>query len=436
MCRKLTKRFSLLSIVLVTTLPVIAQTNDPKGENSPYSRFGIGELRNGVNPMLRSMGSVSSAYANPFAVNTDNPASYGSLKLTTYEAGGEGGTRTITSGTQQYTTGTATLTHLNVGIPVSKHAGIAFGLRPQSRMFYNLVDTNVIPGFGQGITGSYGNGTINYGFIGAGGKYKGISLGFNFGYMFGTLTNEHTLKAYNDSVNVQNSAFRTLTKIGGIYWKGGAQYETKLSKKLSMRLGGTFTLNQDLNATRNENWLSVSRVGTTTNSSGNLVYITDTSYSQDKQKSTIVLPMSYSFGIQLFDTDKWMAGIDFTGTDWSQFRNFNNAIDSVASSTYRIAVGAEYTPNPKALRKYFQRVTYRLGFYYGNDYVELNNKVLNYYAVTGGVSLPFKRTTDRIHLGLEVGKRGNVTNVIEENFVRFYLGISLNDKWFIKRRYE
>jgi len=56
-------------------------------ENNPYSKFGIGEFVNSNNTVLRGMGNVTSAYANPFQVNSDNPASYSFLQRTTFEVG-------------------------------------------------------------------------------------------------------------------------------------------------------------------------------------------------------------------------------------------------------------------------------------------------------------------------------------------------------------
>jgi long-subunit fatty acid transport protein len=384
----------------------------------------MGEQRTPVNALLRGMGSISSAYANPYAVNTDNPASYASLKLTTYEAGGEARIRTVTTATdEKYKTGTSTLSHLTIGIPINKHLGMSFGLRPETNVFYDLADTSVRPGFGNAVAKYSGSGTVNYGFIGFGGKVKGFSLGFNFGYLFGTINNNMYLLKVDDTAKVHDAYFINSTKIGGIYWKTGAMYETKLNNKLGLRVGGTFTLNQDINARRDNYSMTV------------YTYV-DTSGSNQNVQSKFTLPMTYNLGAQLLGTDRWTVGVDYTAANWSQFRNFGQ-VDSVQDNTMKIAVGGEYTPDPSAIRKYLQRVTYRLGFYYGTDYVRLRNVDMNYYAVTGGLSLPFRRTTDRLHLALEVGQRGTTTNgLLKENFVRFALGISLNDKWFIKRKYE
>ncbi|WP_276134711.1 hypothetical protein [Polluticoccus soli] len=379
-----------------------------------------------MNTLLRGMGSISSAYSNPFAVNTDNPASYSALKLTTYEAGGEGGIRNATTGDQKYSTGSATLSHLNVGIPVAKNAGISFGLRPYSRVYYNLQDSSSEPGLGKIINEFAGSGSTSYGFVGAGGRYKGFSAGFNVGYLFGTIQTAQQLLSI-DTVKAHHSAFVNATQLGGIYWKVGAMYDGELNKKLGIRIGATLATTQTIGAERDEYWLLRNSATTTT------TY--DTALNHGGLEGKTTLPMTYTAGAQLIGTDKWMVGVDYTGTKWSEFRNFG-AVDSVEDN-YKLSIGGEYTPNMASMTRYFDRVTYRLGLTYGKDYISLRNTDLNYYAVTAGLSLPFRRTTDRIHTALEIGRRGTTSNgLIRETFVRLALGISLNDRWFIKRRYD
>src|ERR1700743_3384553 len=94
-----------------TTASTTDNTSSPLSghENDPYSKFGIGELSNGNNTVLRGMGNVTSAFENPYEVNSDNPASYSFLQRTTFEAGAMASTRTVSSQGQSYTTGTATL---------------------------------------------------------------------------------------------------------------------------------------------------------------------------------------------------------------------------------------------------------------------------------------------------------------------------------------
>jgi len=410
-------------VLLLSSLSATAQNSNK--ENSPYSRFGIGEMRNSTNVMLKGMGSATTAYAGQYNVNTANPASYSSLKLTTYEAAGEANMRTIqSSGNDNYKTGMATLSYMHIGIPMGKYGGMALGLRPVSRVYYRMNDTTNIDSFGSAIKAYLGDGSLNQGFIGFAGKYAGISLGFNIGYIFGNIENVSSLMPLDASTQkLLGSDFITHTRVGGIYWDAGASYEYSFTDKLGIRAGATVATSQKLIATKDQYWIGYR-------------YESDTSYKTVDMRDKIVMPMKYSAGVQLYNSGKWAVGADFTSTNWSQYRNFGMK-DSLANSAYKIAVGGEYTPDITETRKYFQRVTYRLGGYYGTDPVMLRGTQLDYYAVTAGLTLPFKKNTARIQTSIEIGSRGTKANgLLRENFVKFGLGISLNDKWFIKRKYE
>lgn len=426
MYHKLFKHYLLL-IAIIAASPAVAQTADfqtkANNENSPYSRFGIGEFRNGINPLLKGMGSITAAYSNPYAVNADNPASYASLLLTTYEGSMVGNSRTIRSGNDRFRSGMATVNHISIGIPVGKHAGMSLGYTPVTNIYYRLSDTAIIPGYGKSVRTFAGDGSLNYAFLGAAGKYKGFSIGANFGYMFGSTVYASLIESI-DTVNVNDASFSKVLRTGGLYWKAGAQYETRLNKSLFLRSGVTFAMNQDINTTLDEYWASY-------NFSGG-----DTSFKSLGQEGMLTMPMVFSAGVHLLDSNKWMVGFDFSGMNWSNYSGFGRT-DSVTDMSYRMALGGEYTPDASSLRKYFNRVTYRLGFYYGQDYVYLRNTPMNYYAVTFGFSLPFKRSFDRINTAFEIGQRGSETNgLLKESFFRCTVGISLNDKWFIKRRYD
>jgi len=111
--------------------------------------------------------------------------------------------------------------------------------------------------------------------------------------------------------------------------------------------------------------------------------------------------------------------------------------DSLADQSWKIAVGAEYTPLNTVSAKYLQRVTYRLGFAYGTEPFYVGGAQPSTFMGTAGLSLPFRRSTDRIHLAVEVGRRTSAASFsLRENFTRLLVGISLNDRWFVKRRYD
>lgn len=426
MCHNYAKHFFLFLFTILIGSFSFAQNSNK--ENSIYTRYGIGELRNALNTPIRAMGGISTAYADEFAVNSDNPASYATLRFTTYEVGGEASMKTVLTGTQKYGTGMASLSYFTIGVPLGKYAGMAFGVKPYTRVYYETQDSVDMPGIGPAIRVYSGDGSVNYAYAGFAGQYGGLSLGVNIGYMFGTIRNSNILTTQYDTLNVQNADFSHYTKIGGLYYKLGAMYNAKLKEKLFLRVGATATLKQNVTVHEDDYKLSW-RI-----SDGTAIY--DTVVNISNQKGKMVLPMSYSFGAHIMDNEKWMAGFDISGAKWSDY-NIEGIKDSLADQTYRVAVGGSYTPNARSLYKYLNRITYRLGFYYGTDYIRLRNTGMNYYGFSLGVSLPFKRTYDRVHLAYEMGRRGTLNNgLIQENFYKFSFGISLNDKWFVKRKYD
>lgn len=421
------RRFILLLGFTASVLSAKAQQDfqtKSNKENAPYSRFGIGEYKYGINPVMKAMGGMTAAYNSPFAVNSSNPASYASLLLTTYEGSLIGNSRTVISGSDKYRTGSATINHMNIGIPIGKHAGMALGYRPVTNIFYRLSDTAIIPGYGNSVRTFFGDGSLNYAYIGFAGKVKNFSFGANFGYMFGSTVYTNLLESIDNSALVNDAQFSNVLTTGGIYWHGGLQYQTKISKKLFLKTGATLAINQNLKTEADEFWLSYNFSGS------------DTSFSRIAGSGDLTLPLSYGIGLQIADSNKWMVGIDFAAKDWSNYKSFAR-IDSVADMSYKIGLGGEITPDANSLRRYFSRVSYRLGFYYGQDYIYLRNTPLNYYAVTFGFALPFKRYNDRVNTSFEIGQRGTEVNgLLKESFFKCTVGITLNDKWFIKRRYD
>lgn len=439
----------IFTVLLVFSLcKVFAQTstsgsNPLNGrENNPYSRYGIGELRNGNNIILRGMGNITSAYANPYAVNTDNPASYSFLQRTTFEVGATGVNRT-THGTLNgtdatYRTGTASVAYMNLGLPVGKKAGICFGFRPYSTGYSRLEDTlgaatvPVSP-IGKTVRSYLQRGSLNYAFLGGSGRYKGLSLGVNVGFVFGNFSSS-TVLIPMDSMTINNafySQFVTNNTIGGILWKGGLQYEVKVDSQYLLRIGGTFSLGQKVKETFSQQQLSAYNFGDTV--------IRDTAFNSGNLRGHLTLPMSYSAGVMFGKPGKWNVGIDYTATQWSEFKSERNPAMNIniASSSYKMSVGGEYTPGAETSRRYLSRATYRLGGYFGNDYLQLQSIQLPYYAVTAGMSLPFRRSLSHVHAAVDIGQLGTTDKgLLRQNFVRVSVGLSLNDLWFVRRKFD
>jgi len=130
--------------------------------------------------------------------------------------------------------------------------------------------------------------------------------------------------------------------------------------------------------------------------------------------------------------------VDLIQTKWNDYR-FYNETDEVKDN-WEVRVGAQL--RPVSSRNYFSNVSYRIGFFTGPDYININDKKLNQTGVTFGLGLPlanYSRLTGQftlINLAFEYVKRGNNTNPVKENLFRISVGLNLSDVWFGKRKYD
>ena len=61
-------------LTLTAFSPVFSQ------DNSPYSRYGIGDLVPNTHISTRAMGGISAAYNDAYSINFNNPASYSTFQ--------------------------------------------------------------------------------------------------------------------------------------------------------------------------------------------------------------------------------------------------------------------------------------------------------------------------------------------------------------------
>ncbi len=102
----------------------------------------------------------------------------------------------------------------------------------------------------------------------------------------------------------------------------------------------------------------------------------------------------------------------------------------------QICLGSQYIPNANAIKGYFQKIHYKLGFRYAKTYLQLKNTELNEYGVTFGFDLPLRKTNSLINLGFEIGQRGTISNnLIKETYVKAALNFSFCDIWFLRQKY-
>lgn len=404
--------------------------------SSPYSRFGIGELRGSQLPQTRAMGGIAAGvrhlgmYSN---INTDNPASYSALQFTVIDAGVLGNIAQLSNRNLSENSYNFALSHINLAFPLGRAGGLSVGLRPYSDVGYNyavpaMVDTTA-------INKVYaGEGGTNAAYLGYGVRLSpNVSVGVNFNYIFGNLTAVRSLE-FPDQVGSLNSREDQENYINGLSIGYGAQYFKPLNDRLVLVLGYNGTAGGSLNS---KNSLLVVRTPSSV-SDGTAHLPVDTISFSEGQAEKIRLPFRHRAGFTLSHTNRWMVGADFTYDQWSSFESAG--VNAGLNDSYGVAIGGQLTPDPTSL-SYLAVVDYRLGFRYNKTYIHLHNEDVNEMAVTVGMGLPlpsmFGVSFNRVNLSAEIGQRGRITDqLIRERFVNFSLGFTLNDRWFNRLSYD
>jgi len=417
-------RSALVAILGMLAIGVFGQNSTI----SPYSYFGVGELRATGTIENQLMGRLS-MYTDSIHLNFNNPAAYGKLRLTTYAAGAGLKQVQLDNGSEQQDVSVTSLEYLALGFPLSQHIGAGFGIMPFSSVGYNLSAES---------TNTNGNTVIND-FTGEGGLnqvhftigvnvLKNLYLGATVNYNFGNLENQRVQ-------SVENVQFGTLDRrtqrVTGYDFNYGMTYAPMINSRLSLFSSVTVNTQANLVAENNQ------RIGSFAQLSGREIETIDVDLSARGLKNTeIKVPTTTTVGLGIGEDKKWFVGGEYSFQQLSTFTNDFLTVENLAyqdASAFRF--GGFYIPDFSSFSGYFKRITYRAGVRFEKTGMLVNNQEIENLGITFGFGLPLGSTFSNANLGLEYGKTGTTSaNLIQENYFKVILGLSLNDRWFQKRR--
>lgn len=430
MCKKIK---ALCILGMLATGVVKAQT-----ENSPYSRYGLGDILPSQNIMSRGIGGVSAAYADVISVNFQNPASYAKLKRSTFDFGLEIDSRTLRvfDPPRKFSSVSPIISYIQLGLPLSKtrNWGMNIGLRPVTRINYKLQRLEKGENIQDSVNTIFeGNGGTYEVYTGTGFSIKNLSIGFNVGYLFGS--KDYSTKTYIlDTAFVYPAMHQNNANFGGVFINGGFQYTIKMGKENMFRIGGFGNLKSNYHASREQIVQTFDEDATT----GRIDSVEVVSRKTSTGKVTY--PSTLGAGVMFYKGNKWLVGADFTQTKWSDYRFFGET--DLVQDAWSFHVGGQLQPDGVTANKsYWNRVTYRAGFNYGRNYVNVNDEDLSTWTASIGFGLPMRPPSytnqySIINTSFEFGKRGSSSNLIQENFFKIGIGLTLSDIWFIKKKYD
>lgn len=420
----------LLVLFLVNSATVLSQ----RSSSSAYSFFGIGEKYASRTIEQLSMGGVGVAFKSSNYINFSNPAASADLRLTNYAIGGETSFLTVRSKNSKFSTGSTSLKYVAIGFPVSKKAGVSFGVMPISSVGYQFTNyKHTSEGKIAGFSRYKGKGGVNklYGAFGFSPAY-GISFGVEGAFVFGTL-NKNILNKPQKVLRA--TQYNQEAVIRGGKLKVGVQYKKELEEEKYITMGLAVSLQSNLSLKGEEAMYSVSF-----SKSGSQIPI-DTLFNKNLN-SKIILPTKNTVGIGYGKENKWYMAANF------EFQQAVNNTELVKNNAYRYnssktySIGGFYIPKINSISSYFDRITYRAGLKYENTGLAIKSNYqkftpINNFGINFGLGLPMGNQLSNLNIGLEYGKRGTVNNnLIRENYINFGLSLSFTDIWFRKRRID
>ena len=407
-------------LVWMMAIEIVAQTST----NSPYTRYGFGQLSDQSFGNSQAMGGIAYGLRNGLQVNASNPASYSAVDSLTFifDAGMSLQNANFKEGNVKINAKNSSVDYIAMQFRLAKGLGFSAGFLPYSNVGYNMNKTNKV------TTDEHGNTTAaNQAYVGDGGLqqvyvglgyqvFKGLSIGTNFSFLYGDIT--HTASTTFSNTNAYSSSRSHKIDVSDYKLDFGLQYTRKLKEKHVLNLGAIYSLGHELNSTGYE---YVEKY------SGNTVI----TQSVDTIKNAFALPHTFGLGATYVYDNKLTVGLDYTLQKWEDVKFFNK--DGAFQNRSKISVGAEYLPNPIG-RSYFSNIRYRVGAYYSSPYAKIDGKDGNReYGVSFGFGLPLFMSKSILNIsGQYVKVAPKLKGMLEENYLRINIGLTFNEQWFMK----
>lgn len=430
------KKTILASLVLAAaTMTASAQS----GTNSPYSQYGLGVLSDQSQGFNRGMNGVGIGMRFPDQVNTLNPASYSAVDSLTmvFDVGLSGQITNFKEGSRRINANNANFEYAVGSFRLFRNVGVGFGILPFTNIGYDYYTSSVINETEIETTTSTetysGSGGVHQAFVGLGWRmFKGLSIGVNVGYLWGSYDREIAITSSDSYVNTVTKIYEA--DIHSYKIDFGIQYEQPIGKKDRVTLGLTYTIGHDLSA-------DPELVTENSNPQTSVAY-----YDTLSIRNGLSVPDMFGAGISWTHDNRLTIGVDYTFQKWGEldYPELNVKTgeyvmkSGLLKDRHKIALGGEYVHNPNG-RNFFHRIRYRMGVAYNTPYIKVNGiDGPKEYSISAGFGIPIINAWNNRSMLNISGQfvRAEASGLINENTFRINIGLTFNEKWFMKWKVE
>jgi len=425
--------FISLAVTFIISTPLFGQFNT----YSPYTRFALGDMAKMGVAQNQSMGGAGLAIHEGNRINYLNPAAFSALDSTSvyFDFGANSFHNRYQTENYSNTWWNMNLHHVAFASSMGKYFGFSAGIVPYSSIGYNIKQEYNDYTHGIAMDTYYqGDGGIMNFYSGASVKLLDrISLGAKMSFLMGKLDRSRQVNFpmnsdYSDVTSTERLKLRKPV------FTLGLQYKEVFKDKFFFSVGGIYDFKAATNIT--DEYLV-----------NNIFYPDDPSYlndsvlidpnwilGEDTAINTLNIPQKIGVGIAFGIPNKLIITGDYYMQDWTGSMSGENYATTNATSMH---FGAEFIPDAESLRGYHKLMSYRLGGYYNNSYLMVNEHQIKDYGITFGVGLPVKTLRSSINVAFTLGTRGTTEyNLVKENYGIITFNVTLHDLWFRKRRFD
>lgn len=429
--------FSFLMLLAPGSLPLaMAQT---AGTVSSYSRFGLGLLHDQSQGFNRSMGGVGMGVRLGNRVNVANPASYSAIDSLSLllDVGMSASFGQMKQEPLKKAVRNASLDYVHAGMHIARRLGLAVGFMPYTSIGYSfsspetpkkVIAYDQDSGLPITLMETYaGSGGINQAYMGLGWNlYRNLSIGANVSLLWGKY-NHSILSAgmigETSSTSFINPYREYSASIKTYKIDLGAQYPVRLTKEDRLCMGITAGIGHKIAQDA----------------------ILTTGEKSDTAKAPFDLPYSFGIGASWQHRNTLLVAADIQHEFW---RNCRMPVETISGyqpmtgcykNRTRIAVGAQWTPNPYG--KFWDRIQYRTGANYTTPYLKVNGmNGPREISLSIGAGVPIiNKINSRsvVNVGLQwLNRSASAPGMISENYMVINLGVTFNERWFMKYKIE
>ncbi len=400
------------------------------GTNSPYSQFGIGALSDQSQSMSRGMNGVGYGLRQGNNVNTLNPASYSGVDSLTmlFDMGVSGQFTHYEEGKLRRNASLASFEYVVGSFRAWKNVGVSFGLLPYSSVGYEYATSSRDQNLGQLTESFTGSGGLHEVFLGFGWRLlKPLSIGVNAGYLWGSIDRS----VLPDADATANSLRKNYsTSVSNYKLDIGAQWVQPIGRFDRLTLGAVVGLGHNL---KNDAEMTIVSTNQLSNSSDTTAL---------KLTDAFELPMSFGVGAAYQHAGKLTLAADFTLDKWGDVKfptftgNEYRLQSGLLKDRMKISVGLDWLPNPSQMGgRFLEHVHYRLGAGYATPYYYINGKEgPKELSVSAGFGIPIVNMHNNRSVLNISGQwvRSSATDFLTENYFRINIGVTFNERWFMK----